>query len=154
MIDPWSNAHSGSSSTECQAVSDGSRGRASGVTSARYAVGGQVPARGRAEPFAGEQQAARQRPRPLERHLFAAPQQHGQSLLADLEHDPKRLVTETVSRHRLMAVSRHRLMVGRARTRRLPGWPRHPRFRQARQDVFTTQQPLGHLAVTMREFSI
>src|SRR5262249_5636243 len=79
-------------------------------------LGGQVPARGRAEPLAGEQQAARQCPRPLARRPVAAPPQHVQALLADLERDPERLVAETSGRHTLM--------VGRARTCRLEGLPR------------------------------
>jgi len=62
--------------------------------------GGEVSAGGRPEPFIGEQRPAGQRPRVMERRLRALPQQYVQPPIADLEHDPERLMTEAVSWHR------------------------------------------------------
>jgi hypothetical protein len=65
-------------------------------------LGGEVPAGGRAQPFAGPQRAAGQRPRAFERGFSALPEQHLEPLRPNLEHDPERLVTKAVGWHALM----------------------------------------------------
>jgi hypothetical protein len=74
-------------------------------------LGGEVPAGGRAEPLAGLEQAAGQRPGPVERRFRAPPQQHRQPLLPDLEHHPERLMPEAARRRARGLVIAHNLIV-------------------------------------------
>src|ERR1019366_4820728 len=138
-IEPWSNAVGGRAWTACQAVSAGMRGSISAGPSAREAVarkaargvppgvaagfqllkvrdvgeiylGGQVPARGRAEALARAQGPAGQRPASLQRRRGPPPEQDIPTVAAALEGHREHLVTESLTAAVVLGAARRPVM--------------------------------------------